>query len=549
MRKHKFLPLMLLLTFSIFSCGLNPQNVPTEKTYEKDEDGFYILEEDYFSYKEDSSDTRNKSAVYIPKLQSTITQNSQMRLFVGDKQVPIYNVLANNSHSWTPNNYSRINCGYASIGLKGRVTLKLQTSFKIFEDAKVTPLSRGVKQTIDNERRVLTFEINQTGQYVVEFRGGRTLHLFVEDIDIMSENTQGTMYFAPGVHNKGTVYLNSNASVYLAPGSFVYGKFIANNASNITISGAGYIDGSKYDRDASKGTVTVPIEFNNCSNITLKDFSCIDPAGWTFNMYFCNEVNIDNVKIISSRSNGDGISIQSCQNVNVTNSFIRSWDDSLVVKNYPQWSNRNIEGTTRSIHFNNCILWTGLAQSMEVGYETVGQIMDDISFENITVLHNFHKAVFSIHNGNNANITNVRFENITVEGANMGRGDGSRYLVDIQNLHSSTWSDQHKITGLGSIDEVTLKNIKVLSGIKNPAILLEGCLENRDGFPHEAHTISNVKFIDFYLYDKVIDSTYENYITNEYVSNVSFSTTGKEITGAILDYKDVSDYGNNLIFK
>ncbi|MBR0294481.1 MAG: hypothetical protein IJQ67_01060 [Bacilli bacterium] len=529
----------------------------TSTSYEKDEDGFYILEEDYFSYEDDPSDTKERNEVYIPPLASDYPQYSQLKMFIGDHQVPIYNVKTNMSNTWSPSASSRMNNSVATFFLKGKVTVKLQASFNFLNNVTIRPLNRNVPFSIDANRRVLSFEISDYGQYAIEMRSGRCLHLFVESISRIPLETPVTYYFEPGVHNhandsringNNVINLSSNQTVRFAPGAIVQAKFIANNASNITIDGCGYIDGSVFERDASNGSVLVPIEFNNCSNITLKDFACIDPAGWCFNMYFCNGVNINNVKVISSRSNGDGISIQSCQNVNVTNSFVRSWDDSLVVKNYPQWSNRNIEGTTRSVHFSNCLLWTDLAQSMEIGYETVGEVMDDITFEDIVVLHNFHKAVFSIHNGNNANITNVQFKNITVEDARMGRGDGTKHLIDFRNLFSSNWSTQHKTTTLGQVDGVQIKNVKVLDGIKDPLVVIEGCKEARDGFEKTSHFIKNVNIEDFLLYGEDLTAAYEYYSTNEYASDITFTRSDEDITGANYYPLDVSEYGNNITF-
>lgn len=549
--------LLLMLGFSLASCNKtsgqetpkeDEQIDPGDKTdpedpeedvpakYQKDDEGFYILEDDYFK----ASD--NLTEVYIPQDVEEINKYSQLRMYIGDKQVPIYNVQVNMSNSWTPNNYSRRNSGYASIGMREKVNIKLQANFAFLNDVAIRPLGRNVKFEMDNNRRVLSFEITKPGQYVLEIRSNRVLHFFVEDIDIMNKaQDSGTMYFAPGIHTKSNdsriggnnvVNLSTNSKVQFAPGAFVYAKFMANNASNIQIYGPGYIDGSSFDRDAEKGTVTVPLEFNYCSNVTIKDVACIDPAGWCYNMYFCNGVNISNIKIISSRSNGDGVSIQSCQNVEVNDSFVRSWDDSLVVKNYPRWDNRSVEGTTRSIHFNNCIIWTDLAQSMEIGYECVGQVMDDIVFNNITVLHNYHKAIFSIHNGNNADITNVKFTNITVEDAAMGRGDGNKYLIDFRNVHSQTWSDQHKVTSLGSVDTVLLDNILVLKGIENPLIAVEGCLEQRSAYPNVGHYVKNVTIKDLSLYGQLLSNSYSNIRTNQYTTNFTITTSGSSVTGA-----------------
>ena len=534
-----------------------PSQDEQPKVYEKDGEGFFILEDDYFSYKENTSDTKTKNEVFIPKDESSVHKYSQLRMYIGDKQVPVYNVKTNMSQTWAGDAPSRQNNSYATIGLKGKVTIKLQANFSFLNEVAIRPSNKNVPFTIDANRRVLSFTISDVGQYTIEMRSKRTLHFFVEDISRMTNSDNSVMYFGPGIHkhsndsrigSNNVVNLSSNQKVFIAPGAFIYGKFMANNASNIQITGPGYIDGSVFERDANKGSVLVPIEFNNCSNITLKDFACVDPAGWCFNMYFCNGVVIDNVKVISSRSNGDGISLQSCQNVDVTNSFVRSWDDSLVVKNYPQWSNRDIEGVTRHITFTNCILWTDLAQSMEIGYETVGQIMEDITFNNIVVLHNYHKAVISIHNANNANLTDVHFKNITIEDASMGKGDGNPYLVDLRNLFNATWSTNHKITTLGSVDGVEIKNVRVIKGIQSPVIIVKGAQETRDGFVHDNHYVRNVTFTDFYLYDRVIDKETCNYQTNELTSNINFVNTGNEITGASYTPKDVNGYGENITF-
>ena len=573
MRKLRATLLLTSLTVLLCSCHsskpLTPNSssssidsssdISSEETivYEKDDEGFYILEDDYFSYTEDTSDTKLKNEVFIPKLEEGVDPYTQLRMYIGDKRVPVYNVKTNISQTWTAAALSRMNNSYATIGLKGKVTIKLQANFNYLNDVTIRPLDRNVPFTIDSNRRVLTFTISDTGQYVIEMRSGRTLHFFVEEIDVMTHEKEGVMYFEPGIHKYGTdsrinsgnrINLASNTTVYLAPGAFVFAKFSASNASNITIMGPGYIDGSIFERNADNGTVLVPIDFNKCENITFKDFACIDPAGWCFNIYFCKNVTIENTKVISSRSNGDGISIQSCQYVQVSDCFLRTWDDSLVVKNYPDWSNRDIEGTTREIYFNNCILWTDLAQSMEVGYECVGQVMEGIYFNNITVLHNFHKAVFSIHNGNNANIKNVHFDQITVEDAHMGKGDGTKRLLDFQNLYSTNWSSQHKVTTLGSIDGVIVNNVKVLDGIENPEVLIQGCKEARDGFEKTSHYVSNVQITDFDLYGNVLDKNYENLKINNLTNNLTFGTTGNPITGAQYDAKDISAYGNNIIF-
>ena len=578
--KTKKIPLILIiLSFGVFGCNfIKPSNVEphdTEqegqkqdeegkeqeqeeeaKTYEKDEQGFYILEDDYFSYKEDTSDTKKKSKVHVPELVSDYPTYSQMRMFIGNKQVPVYNVKTNFSQMWHPEAPNRMNNAVSSFGLEGKAEVKLQLSFNSERKIVIRPLDKEVEFKYDKSRRVITFTITSEGQYTIELTNDRVLHLFVNKINVYTNPFSDAIVFKKGIHNHSNdsrinsgnhIWLSSGQKVYLEDGAIVQGKFIANNANNIQIVGPGFIDGSVFERNANNGSVLVPIEFNYCSNITLKDFAVLDPAGWCFNMYFCNDTSIDNCKVISSRSNGDGISLQSCNRANVTNCFVRSWDDSLVVKNYPRWDNRNIEGATTDILFDNCVLWTDLAQSMEVGFECVGQTMSNITFQNITVLHNFHKPVFSIHDGNNANINGVTYKNITVEDASVGKGDGINTLVELSVLYSSTWSDQHKVTSLGKVDNVELNNILVLDGRINPEIKVSGCVDPREGYSKEVHYVKDVRFKDFSLYGNTIDKSYTNYNESN-AQNVIFTKTGNEITGHQFVKNDVSEYGNNISF-
>lgn len=165
-----------------------------------------------------------------------------------------------------------------------------------------------------------------TGSYVIEINGDRskTVHLFVKsfDDDYQSlKDDQIVIFFGPGLHNSknnpliknDTVELESNQKVVIDYGAVVQARFVAHNASNISIIGGGIIDGSKFERVAgqsSGNTQFVPIDFNYCNNVIIEGVTFLDPAGWCINFYYIDDSIISNVNIITSRSNGDGISLQ-----------------------------------------------------------------------------------------------------------------------------------------------------------------------------------------------------------------------------------------------
>lgn len=486
-------------------------------------------------------------------------------VYLGDARLPMYSVKVNTSQVWTAENYQRIENGAGFFELDGKVTVTVKVHDAINYKSKLRPLAAGIIPIADIEAQTLTFEIASAGEYVLEINGDlrRALYFFVsefEETPYKPEDGQNFIYFGPGLHTKesnpqissnNTVTLSSNTTVFLAPGAVVRAKFYARNAENIKILGGGIISGSTFERNARTGTATIPIEFNHCKNVELSDFSIFDPAGWAVNFYYINDSKINNLKIISSRSNGDGISIQSCKNITVDGCFVRSWDDSLVVKNYPLWENRSVHGATENITFKNCTIWTDLAQSMEIGYETVGKVMNNIAFENITVLHSLHKPVFSIHNGNNAEINNVRYENITVEDASMGGGDAgvNDELIDFRVLYSENWSSQHTTTALGKIENVLVKNVKVLAGKKTAKIRISGCFDTRDGYQSK-HYVSGIQIINLTYKNVFVDENYPDLLLGNFVSDVTISHEGL-IRGATFVYtktpQELALYGDELI--
>lgn len=458
---------------------------------------------------------------------------NDVKISVEGTELPLYGVKVNNKHTWQPNpTASRSDSGVGYMFLEGNATVSV--SMQGLTSCIVRPLSANVTPVVENG--VASFTLSSAGNYSVEPNGDpkKAVFLFVSNFSKKDVSAQGNVIrFARGVHtaadsayinNDNTVVLSSNTTVVLEDGAVVRAKFTANNASNITICGTGIIDGSAFARNAATNEVTVPLEFNYCSNVSFRDFSVLDPAGWCVNWYFCSDCNIDNIKIITSRSNGDGISLQSCKRVNVSNCFVRTWDDSLVVKNYPQWNDRSNEGATESITFENCTVWTDLAQSMEIGYETIGKTLKDVTFRNITVLHNFHKPVISIHNGNNADIVNVTYDTVTVEDASMGKGDAgsNNQLIELSVEYSSTWSDQHKKTELGSIDGVTVKNVAVLSGNAIIPIRVAGSRDTRSGYGNTSHFVKNVTIENVWLSsDKKFSANYAYFTKNEFTSGIT----------------------------
>jgi hypothetical protein len=359
-----------------------------------------------------------------------IIGSQDARIFVNDEELFVYETAVN--HNRIYEQFPELSSApVAYFDFEGTVEIKIQA--EDVSSAVVRPLSLGIKPVVKDG--VISFPLSKPAFLTIEVNGlpKRAIHLFANPLetDIPDFNDPNVIYVGPGIHDRFVVRLRDNQTLYLAGGAVLRSHIISNNGENIRVMGRGIIDGSAFDRWPN---AVVPIDFQMCKDASAEGVIILDPAGWTLNTFGCENVTIENVKIISARPNGDGITTQSCKNLTARNCFVRSWDDSLVVKNYGN-------GVSENILFKDIVIWSDLAQSCEIGYETLGPRMDGITFEDITVLHNFHKPVMSIHNSDQAHIQNVTFRDITVEDAQMGLGDATNdnFLIDL-SIAESQWS-------------------------------------------------------------------------------------------------------------
>lgn len=388
-----------------------------------------------------------------------------LTFFVNDDACDIYEVRVNESRRWQPDfNPPTTTAPMAYFDFEGEAELQIETKQKL-RSAVIRPLRENIPFTIDEN--VLKFKIKRPGPYIVELDGKvhGAFMIFANpmETDAPQPGEKDVIYYGPGIYEEDEpVMVPSGKTLYLAGGAVLRGMVRAENAENITIRGRGIVDGSRFDtwsREPNKE----PFKMYGCRNVRMEGIIFSDSNAWSVNSLECENVEYDNVKTITARPNGDGISFQSSRNCVIRNCFSRTWDDSLVIK--------NLEGNTDNLLFENCFVWTDFAQSLEIGYETnkdarEGSVISNVTFRNITVFHSFHKPVLSIHNSDDALVTDIRYENITVEHADMGHGDAGKnnQLIDFI-VKPSRWSHCEK---LGQIRNITVDGVTVLSGKDAP---------------------------------------------------------------------------------
>lgn len=234
-------------------------------------------------------------------------------------------------------------------------------------DVRVRPYSRKGWRV---EKGRFVAAIERPEQFVVEFGAAKPmLHVFA-NAPFRYEHRKDEIYFGPGVHEAGLIEPKSGQTICIDAGATVYGAVMLDGVTNVTITGRGILDASKIRRVSTDGRylrVLSPEEKKELKDVTL--FMCRNSADirvdgivmrdspfWI--MIFrgdCRRVLIDNVKTVGQwRYNSDGIDICGCSDIALKNSFIRSFDDSFVVRDGRA---ANDGGTLSGISCENSILW------------------------------------------------------------------------------------------------------------------------------------------------------------------------------------------------
>lgn len=518
--------LACIAVLGLASCKTDPTSTPISTPTPSSTSGGNTVNDYYRSENFKTSDKEiHQTIVKTYEGPSLMESSSQVKISVEGQDLFVYETRVNHARSFSYE-YSKDFAPMAIFDFQGPIDVEIEVPGVKLNSARISPLVYGIEPVLDGD--TMKFTLEYPTNYTIEYNNdsSKAIHLFanpLEEDPITEEEAakdDNIVYFGPGVYKTDGIPVKDGQTVYLAGGSVVYGQMILDSQKDITIRGRGILSGEIYDRKTAD-QLYIPLEVRNSQNFLIEGITILDPAGWAVALKKSSDITIDNLHIISARANSDGISVQSCSDITVKNSYVRSWDDSLVVKNVER-------GDTHDILFDNNIVWTDLAQSMEVGYETYGAIMDNIVFKNTTVVHNFHKPVISLHNCDDAHITNVSYENITLEDGQMlgdSQNDGENdFFIDFTIAFNSEWTKSEGIRG--SVEGVKIKNVKVYE--------MADSVQSRMLGESAASNIKDVEISNIEIEGKKINNASDlKLTTNDFVNSLSI-TKGSGTLGAII---------------
>jgi len=218
-------------------------------------------------------------------------------------------------------------------------------------------------------------------------------------IEAASASGGGTVRFPSGTYLSYSIHLKNNVALYLEPGATILAASVpiegrtsgaydlaesnapwesyqdyghnhwhnsliwGDNLTNVAILGTGLIWGKGLSRGAEEqplaetpGMGNKAIGLKNCRNVILRDFSILEGGHFAILATGVDNFTIDNLLIDTNR---DGIDVDCCRNVRISNCSINSpWDDAICPKSsYALGYAR----TTENVTIANCYV-TGAYQ-------------------------------------------------------------------------------------------------------------------------------------------------------------------------------------------
>ncbi|MCD8044032.1 MAG: glycosyl hydrolase family 28 protein [Tannerellaceae bacterium] len=146
------------------------------------------------------------------------------------------------------------------------------------------------------------------------------------------------------------------------------------------------------------------------NNIRIKDVNIRNSAYWTVHLVGCDDVVISGITLLNNLKvrNGDGIDLDHCTNVRISDCYIESGDDCICLKNRREYAEF---GPCENITVTNCTM-TSRSCAIKIGSENMDRI-SHVVFDNC-IIRASNRGV-GIQNRDEGTVDNIIFSNILID--------------------------------------------------------------------------------------------------------------------------------------
>ncbi len=306
-------------------------------------------------------------------------------------------------------------------------------------------------------------------------------------IDACAKDGGGTVYFPAGTWYTGTLVLKSHITLYLEHGAVLKGScelrdypeyypafrantdrqtcrsvLYAEKQHDICIEGHGVFEGNGGHANYQTGInndIRRPfgIRFVECRNIVVRDITMRSSAQWMQHYLACDNVRVHGITVFNHQNkNADGIDIDGCRNVTISDCVIDSDDDAICLKS-------NGPRSTEHVTVSNCIA-ASHCNGIKLGTETSG------GFRNIAISNCIIRQSESTTPKINGSVTTTSglalmivdggcLENVSVDNCIM-EGIQTPLFIRLGN-RGRGYAPDAPVPGIGMVRDINIRGLSV----------------------------------------------------------------------------------------
>lgn len=157
------------------------------------------------------------------------------------------------------------------------------------------------------------------------------------------------------------------------------------------------------------------VQFYGCRNVLVEGVTLTESPMWLLHPVYSDNVTIRGVNFVSTGPNGDGVDVDSCSNVKISDCSFSTGDDCIVIKSGRNADGRRTARPSEHISVMNCIMHKGHG-AFVIGSETSGGVRDVVASNIVSYGTERGIRIKSVRGRGNT-VENVRCENFVIDGA------------------------------------------------------------------------------------------------------------------------------------
>jgi polygalacturonase len=157
------------------------------------------------------------------------------------------------------------------------------------------------------------------------------------------------------------------------------------------------------------------IEIYGCKNVLVENVTITDSPFWMLHPVYSENVVVRGASFVSWGPNGDGIDVDSCRNVRISDCFFSTGDDCIVLKSGKGTEGRRLNRPTEFVTISNCVMYQGHG-GVAIGSETSGGVRD-VTVDGIVTHGTRYGIRIKSMRSRGGTVENIRVSNCVIENA------------------------------------------------------------------------------------------------------------------------------------